>query len=452
MLPLPSEIIAVLNHFAPVFSRRGWALAQVLVIGAILAPGKRTVTSVLRVMGLSGERQFQKYHRVLNRCRWSSLALSQILLKLLLVAFVAPDEAIVVGLDETIERRRGEQIEAKGIYRDPVRSSQSHFVKTSGLRWVVMMLLVPIPWAARIWALPFLTALAPSARYYEKRHRGHKTLSTWGRQMICQLRRWLPDRAIVVVADSAYAVIELLACCASLVRPVTMVTRLRMDAALYDPAPVRTAQTKGRPRLKGQRQPTLAQRLVSPTTVWETITSGWYGGTERVVECVSGVAVWYHAGLPPVTLRWVLIRDPLGQFRPQALLCTDVNAAPAQIIGWFVRRWTLEVTFQEMRAHLGMETQRQWAPLAILRTTPALLGLFSLVTLVADQLLAGEHLPARHAAWYTKELATFSDTLAFVRYHLWPVPLFAMSSDDTDVVKIPKRALDHLTEMLAFAA
>ncbi len=449
---LPREIITVLEHFAPLFRYGIWPTVRVLVIGAILAPGKRTVTAALRVMGLSGERHFQKYHRVLNRAPWSSRVVSQRLLQLLVAAFVPPDAPIVVGLDETIERRRGAKIAAKGIYRDPVRSSHSHFVKASGLRWVCLMLLVPIPWAKRVWALPFLTVLAPSQRYYEERGKQHKKITDWGRQMVLQLRRWVPERPLVVVADSSYAVIELLARCACLSRPVTMVTRLRLDAALYDPAPPRAASTRGRPRLKGARQPTLAQRLRAPDTAWQQVSVPWYGGAQRALELASGTAVWYHSGKPPVSIRWVLIGDPLGQFDAQALLCTDLSATAVQIVSWFVQRWQLEVTLQEGRAHLGLESQRQWSDLAILRTTPALLGLFSLVTLFAHDLLHGDNLPPRQAAWYTKELSTFSDTLAFVRHHLWPATLFSMSPSESDVVKIPRAFVNHLNEMLAYAA
>jgi len=247
-MDLPKKIIQVLRPFEEVFSERVWEWAKVLLIGAILAPGERTVTAILRVMGQSQEQQFQNYHRVLNRAKWSSRALSRILLHLLVRAFVPEGAPIVVGMDETIERRRGAKIAAKGIYRDPVRSSKEFFVKTSGLRWVSMMVLAPIPWAKRVWALPFLSILAPSERYYEQRGRRHKKITDWGRQMIRQLRRWLPDRYLVVVADSSYAVLELLACAAGLLVPVTVITRLRLDAALYDPAPVRKAGTNGRPR------------------------------------------------------------------------------------------------------------------------------------------------------------------------------------------------------------
>jgi len=451
MLILPETIIQVLDCFAPLFRRRMWQRATVLVVGAILAPGKRTVTACLRVMGLSDEVHFQNYHRLLNRAVWSSRQVSCILLRLLLDAFVAPDAAVVLGIDETVERRWGAKIAARGIYRDAVRSSQEFFVKTSGLRWLSLMLLAPIPWLGRVWALPFLTVLAPSERYHTERQERHKKLTDWARQMLLQARRWLPGRKLVVVADAGYAVLELLATCAGLPNPVVMITRLRLDAALYDPAPPRPPGTNGRPRLKGERQPTLAARLVDPTTVWQRCQVKWYGGATREVELASSTAVWYHAGLPVVPMRWVLIRDPERKFEPQALLCTDLAAAPEQIVAWFVLRWQVEVTFAEARRHLGVETQRQWSDLAIVRTTPALLGLFSLVTLLAHQLLQGQDLPTRQAAWYQKATPSFSDALAFVRCELWPARVIWRSPAQTDIVEIPRGLLDCLTDVLAYA-
>jgi hypothetical protein len=270
--------------------------------------------------------------------------------------------------------------------------------------------------------------------------------------MIRQLRRWLPDRALVVVADSTYAVLALLADAAGLPRPVTIITRLRLDAAPYDPVPPREPGTKGRPRVKGERQPTLATRLLAPETDWATLTVPWYGGGTARVEAATGTALWYHPGEPPVALRWVLLRDPAEQFEPQALLSTDPTITPAQIVAWFVARWPLEVTFHEVRAHLGVETQRQWSDLAILRTTPALLGLFSLVTLVTQAHLDGQPLPVRQAAWYATTAPTFSDTLACVRQLLWPVTVFSTSPSSDELIEIPRTLFDRLTDTLAFAA
>jgi hypothetical protein len=273
LLSLPPLFVSLLNVFAPLFSDRVWRHAQVLLIGALLAPGRRTVTSCLRIVGLGRERHFVNYHRVLSRARWRGREASRLLLDLLVNRFV-PAGPIVLGIDDTIERRRGKRIQAKGIYRDPVRSSHSHFVKASGLRWVSLMLLAPVPWAARTWALPFLTCLAPSERYRQKQRKQHKPLLAWARQMIWQAQRWLPNRELVVVGDSAFSALEWLS--ALVRRNITVVTRLRLDAALYDPAPVRRPGTNGRPRKKGKRRPTLRQVLERKATRWQRLlVPGW---------------------------------------------------------------------------------------------------------------------------------------------------------------------------------
>ena len=417
MLHLPSRFAAVILSFAPLFFQRSWQHAEVLLIGAILAPGKRTVTSLLQISGLAQERRFVNYHRVLNRAVWSPRAASRLLLAHLITAF-APDGPVILGIDDTIERRRGKRIAAMGIYRDPVRSSHGHFVKASGLRWISLMLLAPVPWAGRVWALPFLSALAPSERFCRDQGQRHKKLTDWARQMILQTRRWLPGRDIVLVGDSGFAALELLA---ALTRHrITGVTRLRLDAALYDPAPPRLPGTNGRPRTKGARRPNLAEVLVRTDTCWQRmVVPRWYGGGERHVEICSATAVWRHGGMPIVPIRWVLVRDPHRRFEPQALLCTEPDRTPEQILCWFIHRWQLEVTFQETRVHLGVETQRQWSDLAIARTTPCLLGLFSLVTLLAARLRPSDREAAASSAWYRKPRPTFSDTLAAVRHHIW---------------------------------
>jgi hypothetical protein len=334
---------------------------------------------------------------------------------------VPEGDPLVVGIDETVERRYGKRIAAKGVYRDPVRSTHEHFVKSSGLRWVCLMLLVEIPWASRVWALPFLSALAPSERYAAQRGKRHKKITEWAWQLLLVLRRWYPKREIVAVADSAYASLKLLFRCRSLSRPVTFITRLRLDAALYEPAPARRPGQRGRPRIKGERLPNLSEVAEDPATVWEPTTiTNWYGSGQRMVEIVSATAVWYSTGLFAVPVRWVLVRDPQKEFKTQALLCTDLDADPQKIIRWFVMRWQLEVTFQEMRRHLGFETQRQWSDLAIRRTTPALLGLFSLVTMFAHhRMRQAAGVFRRQAAWYHKAHPTFADALALVRKELW---------------------------------
>jgi hypothetical protein len=315
------------------------------------------------------------------------------------------------------------------------------------------MLLVPIPFAARTWALPVLTALAPSERHDAERGRRHKTLTDWARQLLLVVRRWWPERAIVAVADSGYAALEFLAACRAWRNPVAVVTRLRLDAALYDPAPPRRPGQKGRPRKKGRRLPTLAARAADPDTAWTSITiANWYGSGARAVQVASDTAVWYHPGLPPVPLRWVLIRDPEGKFATQALLCTDQDAAPEQVLTWFVLRWQLEVTLEEARRHLGVESQRQWSEAAIRRTTPALLGLFSLVALLAHARMADPTGATRQAAWYRKAHPTFVDALALVRRELWRHQLFHTSSCGCELIKVPRGFVEHLTESLCYVA
>jgi hypothetical protein len=451
MLTLPVELVPLIISFAPCFSQRVFEHAKLLLVGAILAVGKRTVTSALRVMGLSQEKQFQNYHRVLNRAGWSALALSRVLFQLL-VDTLLPEGPLVIGLDDTLERRRGAKIKAKGVYRDGVRSSHSHFVKATGLRWLCAMLLVEMDWAGRVWALPFLTVLCPSERYHQQRGQKHKKLTDWAGQIIGLLRRWLPDRPLVFVADSTYAAIELLKRASALV-DVSLITRLRLDAALYDPAPPRRPGQNGRPRLKGVRRPTLQQVLKDPKTRWKRVAvNNWYGEAEREVEVATATAVWYHSGLPPVEIRWVLIRDPRGGFEPQALVSTCPGHTAQQMLEWFVRRWAMEVTLEEARQHLGIETQRQWNDLAIGRTTPALFGLYSLVTLMAQELRKTKASVVRTAAWYAKQQPTFSDAIAWVRTHLWKHSHFSISGQRPELVKIPRSLLERLTDAVCYAA
>ena len=446
---LPPIIISLMAPFRSFFTAPVWEHVLALVTGMALAPGKRTVSAALRIMGLGGTRDFALYHYVLNRARWNSRAIARPLLTMILDRFL-PVGPVVIGLDDTIERRWGRKIAARGIYRDPVRSSHGHFVKTSGLRWLAAMVMVPVPWTRRRWALPFLTILAPSERYNTARGRRHKKLTDWARQAILQMRRWLPKRKIVVVADSSFAALDLIA---AVRRHVCFVTRLRLDASLFEPAPKRRAGQNGRPPKKGRRLPKLSMRLEDKKTRWTRLSMPyWYGDKRCILEIVTGTAVWYHCGLAPAPICWVLVRDPTGVRDPQAFLGTDLDATPVAILGWFVSRWSVETTFQESRAHLGVETQRQWSDLAIARTTPAIFGFFSLVTLWAADPKIVPRLRPRTAAWYDKHEPSFSDAIAAVRREFWSAPSFSMSRHPPDTVKIPIALMERLTEALCYAA
>ncbi len=281
---VPPILLSWLAVFRPCFTAPVWNHILVLVGGAVLAPGKRTVTQALRVMGLADQPGFGRYHEALNRARWDARDVARRLL-LHLLAVLSPSGEVVIGIDDTIERRWGGKIKARGIYRDAVRSSHGHFVKTSGLRWLSLAVMLPVPFAGRRWALPFLTVLAPSARWSEAQGRRHKALTDWAKQAILQTKRWLPDRRVVVVADSGFSALELIA---AVRRHVCLITRLRLDASLFEPAPKRRKGQMGRPALKGKRRPKLNAVLADRKTVWTSVTlTEWYGGQTRKLEYVS---------------------------------------------------------------------------------------------------------------------------------------------------------------------
>jgi hypothetical protein len=441
-------LLARLAIFSVLFTRPTWSNALVLLSGAVLSPGRRVVTAALHILGLDQENDFPIYHAVLSRARWSARAAAGLLLKMLVDTFVPANAPVVIGLDDTIERRWGKKISARGIYRDPVRSSKGFFVKTSGLRWLAAMLLVPVPWAGRILALPFLTMLAPSERFYKDKPRSPKALLDWARQAVFQICRWLPDRRIIFVADSAFSALDFLA---AVRRHATVVTRLRLDAALYDFPPPRR-RGPGRPRVRGTRLPGFAQILTHPATRWQRRTVPvWYGRVNRVINIATGTALWYHGGRPAVPIRWILVRDVQNEFAPQAFLCTDLSAEPTQIVDWFVSRWQVEVTFQETRAHLGVETQRQWSDLAILRTTPALFALFSIIVLWTHDLAKVHSIIPRTAAWYPKTSLTFSDAIAVVRREIWTHQISSMSRSAAETIKIPIAAWNRIQTAVAYA-
>ena len=446
---LPPQFLSCLAAFADLFTRPTWPNVLLLLAGVILTPGRRTIAAALRILGLERYHKFCTFHRILNRAAWSSRAAASRLLLLLIASFLPATAPVVIGFDDTIERRWGPKISARGIYRDPVRSSKGHFVKASGLRWLSAMLLVHVPWADRIMALPFLTLLAPSKRFYAGKLRAPKTLVDWARQAALQIRRWLPDRYIVLVADSAFAAIEFLAA----VRDhVCVVTRLRLDANLFAFPPAKR-KGRGRPAIKGKRLRKLSALLKDRKIRWQRcLISLWYGRTNRLVEIPSGTALWYRAGVPPVPIRWLLVRDPKGELDPQAFLATDLDTRPQDILAWFVRRWQVEVTFEEVRARLGVETQRQWSDMAILRSTPTLLGLFSIITLFAHDLAKSRKLKIRTAAWYPKALPTFSDAIAAVRREIWVHQISFMSRPSRDHVEIPKHIWHRMQNALAYAA
>jgi hypothetical protein len=444
---LPPEMVASLAAFAPLFSNLTWVKAQFLAVGAILATGNRTVCSILRIMGLSQDPHFTNYHRVLNRDAWSCLAAGQVLLGLIL-ALIPSDWPIVLAADDTIERRGGRRIKSRGCYRDAVRSSRGHLVRCFGLKWIVLTVLVPVPWSQRVWALPLLTTLSwPEG---SGRRTGHKTSLDWTRQMVVQVRRWLPERELILVLDGGFAAVKLAHDCQR--HQVAMVCRLRLDAALYDPPGPQPPSKRGPKPKKGQRQRRLTEWAGDRETPWERIEVDWYGGERKVMQVFSGPGLWYTRGQDPVAIRYVLARDLEGRLSDAAYFCTDERFGPEEILKYVVQRWSMEVTFEEARAHLGLETQRQWSDLAIARTTPVLLGLFSVVTLLAVQWHRSGLLVTEQTAWYEKGCPTFSDCMRLARQQIWRSRIMGPSSEAADVIQLPRPLLEALVHGLSSAA
>jgi hypothetical protein len=450
-MPTPSPaIIRLLSVFAIAFTVPTFANAQVLLYGTILAPGRRTVTAALRAMGLGDEEHFTNYHRVLNRARWSPWVLSKILLGLIIQLCLPAGVPLLLVVDDTLERRRGRKIKYKGWFRDPIRSTANRVNKALGIRWIVMAIVVPVPWSQRWWALPFMAIPALSPKTSAKLNKRHRTLVGWADVMICKVRRWQPDREIILVGDGAFAAVPLVQRCQRFKRPVKLVSRLRLDARLFDPPGPQPKGKRGPKPKKGKRQPSLAARLADPDTNWQEMTVTWYGGVEKTIEFITGTSLWHRKGFDPVPIRWVLVRCPENSFEPEAYFCSDPTVTAEQILIWFVARWNIEVTFEEVRAHLGFETQRQWSDRAIERTAPCLFGLFSLVVLMA-KVLHRDKLPIRQAAWYPKTEATFSDALAAVRRDLWGGLNYGMSSPDDDRLLIPRQTVFSLLNLACYS-
>ena len=401
--------------------------------------------------GLANSKHFANYHRVLNRARWSPWVLSKLLFALLIRLFLSAEAPLILVIDETLERRRGRKIKHKGWFRDPIRSTRDHVSKSLGIHWICLAILVAVPWSQRLWGLPFMVIPALGPKTSAKLKKRHRTIVEWAMIMVDKVRRWQPEREIVLVGDGTYAAVALGHHCRRLQRPVKLVSRLRLDACLYDfPGP----QPKGKRGPKPQKdvlQPNLAARLDNPETRWQELQIPWYGGGEKTIEIVTGVSLWYRRGLAPLPIRWVLIRCPEGSFKPQALFCTATSVSAQQVILWFIARWSIEVTFEELRAHLGFETQRQWSDKAIERTTPCLFGIFSLVVLMAKTLHPAT-LPIRQTRWYPKEEATFSDALAAVRHDLWQGANCGTSAQNVDTLLIPRVTLSSLLETACYSA
>lgn len=447
---LPIVIVSLLSEFESIFTQSTWQYACTLLLGSILANGKRTVSSALRVMGLANCRRFERYHRVLSKAKWNQLSMGKILLGLL-IKLLPSGVPILIAMDDTIERRGGGKIKAIGCYRDACRSSGSSVIKCFGLKWLCAAVIIKLPWSNRFWALPFMTVLCPSKKYDKSIGRTHK--SSLDRAVILTkvIRRWL-QREWILVGDGAFACFKLAHAC--IANQVTLISRLRLDASLFEMVSDNPPAARGRAPTKGKKIKQLKEQIKDDTFQWEEQKVAWYGRELKPIKFATGINLWYTSGEIPLKIRWVLVKHP-DTDKVEAFFSTDVNLTPKQIIENFVLRWTIEVTFEEVRAHLGMETQRQWSNKAIKRTTPILMANFSLVCIIAhmQNSLTKSVITTLSSAWYNKQNnATFSDILLYVKKLILSKNYLSMSATNDEFVQIKRQELEALINNSLMAA
>jgi len=448
MLSIPSAAEPVLMSVSTAFTQPTFQRILPLTIGAILTIGRRTVTAVLWTMRglLSGHPS--TYHRVFSRAVWSLWPLGKVLAGMIL-RHIPPDQPVLVPMDDTTAQHRGKCVYGKGCHHDAVRSSHSHIVFRWGHRWVVLAISVKFPFTSRRWALPVLVALYRPEELDLAEGRWHKTPPQLARQLMAVLIHWFPQRKFVFLGDGGYASHELAEFCYRHRDHATLVSRFHGDANLYAQPPERKSRM-GRPRIKGAKLPT-PQQVVAHTQLIPATVS-WYGGSDRRVELASGTGHWYKSGQGLVPVRWVFVHDVQGTHRDEYYYTTDISLSPQQIVSWFTSRWPIETTFEEVRAHLGFETPRQYVAKSVLRTAPCLLGLFSVVCLIFAEHTRCHCIRLRRTEWYAKAEPTFSDAIATVRRLFWQETIFAKASYRNGLRKLPPKLRNLLLDYLSQAA
>lgn len=449
MLYLPSSLDAIFAGFCECFTQPTSRRMCVLLVGAILARGRRTITGILRAAGHLAEGHFSTYHRVLSRAPWSSWKLSDVLATLVIAHF-APGVEIPVAVDETTDRHRGPRVYGTGFHRDAVRSSRSRKVFSCGHQWVVLAIVVQFPFARQPWSLPVMTALYRNKKTCKAQGCRHKTHHHIARQMLASMIRRFPDRTFVLMGDGAYATAELAKFCSRHGHP--LISRFRFDAAMYELPPQPKPQQRGRRRVKGERLDSPQQAAARENAAWRTVTVDWYGGVRRKVRVISATGLWYNRRRIPVVVRWVHVRDDQGCHRDECLFSTDARMSPQQIVSLYTLRWSIEVTFEEVRAHLGFETTRQRVRNSVMRMAPSLLGLYSVVSLAFARQAAHHRVAPVTTAWYRKEDITFTDAIIHLRRQLLRETVFCASPYRTKFEKIPPAIRTFIIDQLTAAA
>jgi hypothetical protein len=448
MRSIPRAAEPLIQQFAPAFTRPTYQRFVVLLFAAILTTGRRTVTNLLRTVQSLAPGHPSSYHRVFSERRWSGWPLARALAGFILRRWVPAGFVCLAG-DETVDGHRGKKVYGKACHRDAVRSTHSFTAYRWGHKWVVLSILVKFPFSRRRWALPILVALYRSPEWNQRHSRRHKTPSQLMRQLLAVLIHWFGQRKFVFAGDGGYGTHELARFAHRHRSHLTLVSRFYPDANLYAPPPVVKGKRHGRPRKKGRKLP--APQKVVKTSSRSRLTVAWYGGGQRRIETVSDTGQWYKNGEGLVPVRWAFVHDRSGTHRDEYFFTTDPAMTPRMIVEAFTGRWSIETTFQEMRAYLGLETTCGRTENTVLRAAPCLFGLFSLIALLYGQL------PARHTEvtvilWPGKIDRTFSDAITAVRRWLWCEWAFATPGHHVAFSKLSRPIRAVLLYALAPAA
>jgi len=448
MTRIPRDVRALLDSFAEEFSPTVWERFLSLLTAAILVRGRRTVCSLIRFPGNDAGGHFSSFHRVFSHRRWSSMALARKMATVIVDHF-APDGVLQLVGDDTVSQHRGEHVYGKGCHRDAVRSSHGHLVHRWGRKWVVLALRVKVPGTDRSWALPMLIALYRTPKDSQRLGLRHKTSPELMQGLLAVWLRWFPVRKAVFSGDGAFATHRLSRFAARHSDRLTLVSKIVPDAVLHDPPPARQRGQIGRTRIVGKRLLS-PEQVVATTERRRRLTVRWYGGGRRRVEIVTGVGHCYRQGQGLVKLRWVFVHDLSGHHRDEYFYSTKPSISASAVIEAFVGRWDIEVTFEEMREHLGLETTRGRVRNTVLRVEPCLFLLHTLIAFWYSQL------PKRqsgkvHIRWQGKTTIAFSDAIATVRRCLWDAHLFQHPRIRTHVEKLPPSARNAILDALALA-
>jgi hypothetical protein len=449
MSSVGNDILPIIALFAPAFSQPTFHRAQLLAVAAILTVGRRTVNNLLRTVAFLAVGASSSYHRVLSQAKWSGLHLACLLARFVLRRYWPAGTVTLVG-DDTVSGHPGKKVYGKARHRDPVRSSHSYTAWRWGHKWVVLAVLVRLPFARRPWALPVLVALYRSKQDNQKRGRAHKTPAELMQVLLRLMLRWFPDRSFRFAGDAGYGSHEMAELAAQSRGRLHLVSKFHPKANLYQAPPeVVGKRPNGRPRKKGAKLPSPQQVVAQSPRTRHNV--AWYGGGRRDVEVVSGTGHWYKGGAGLVEVRWVYVHDLSGTHRDEYFYTTELALTPPEVIEHYAQRWNIETTFAEMRAYLGLETTRGWCERTVLRAEPCLFGLYSVVALLYEQLPA-EAQAEPGVDWEGKATGTFSDAITAVRRWLWVNWVFATGGHEGPFAKLPEPLRQALLYALAPAA